>query len=258
MREMTPDEMSGPDWAAYMRGEVRVNFAENKPLPVKDPTNGLVDHWLSEPWRGGCDGDSTNPNCQVGTSGVVTWDRVHSYLKEGNWTRGSVIAWPKAEATAVPTNTPVATSTPVKTSTPVPAGSGTATATPTVTATPGGVGEVPSEGEIQAALQPEETPRKSGFAFWAWCCGSLFIIAAVLILAFWKKIRKYLADDGFWPYSDEELAALNEARRAALAEQPADPAMAPAEEPEDETPDWMNPGESPERDVPPLTIRRRN
>lgn len=139
VREMTPDEMDVADWAAYMRGEIRVNFTENKPLPATDPTNGLVNHALSEPWRGGCDGNSENPNCQVGSAEQGSYKAVLDYLKKGNWTRGSIVAWPKeaVQATAVPSNTPAVTNTPAAGS-----ATGTATAQPTNTAQPASTIEI--------------------------------------------------------------------------------------------------------------------
>lgn len=228
IREMTADEMEIADWAAYMRGEIRVNFTENKPLPAKDPTNGLVDHALSEPWRHGCNGDSTNPNCQVGSAGVGNWEAVLKYLKEGKWTRGSIVAWPKeaVQATAVPSNTPVAPATgSVTPATPSKDGTATAqptnTATATLTATPGAVGEeVPTDAE--AALPPAtEAPRDGGgfFNFWTVCCAPV-VLLAILAFAFRRQLRKKLADWGLYPYSAEELAAQEEARRlAAEAEQ---------------------------------------
>lgn len=236
IREMTADEMEIADWAAYMRGEIRVNFTENKPLPAKDPTNGLVDHALSEPWRHGCNGDSTNPNCQVGSAGVGNWEAVLKYLKDGKWTRGSIVAWPKeASATAVPSNTPAVTNTPA-------AGSATGTATipptatvqPTFTATPGAVGEEVPTDEGQAALPAAETPREGGGGFWLLCCGSLLVIAAILIWANWRKIRRWMDRNGIYPY-DETPAAEQPAEEGDLGNgdgsgNEGDALLAPAEE----------------------------
>lgn len=236
IREMTPDEMDNSDWAQYIQGKVRVNFAENKPLPATDPTKGLVNHALTEPWRHGCNGDSTNPNCQVGNAMEGGYRAVLDYLKKGNWTRGSIVAWPKeASATAVPSNTPAVTNTPA-------AGSATGTATipptatvqPTFTATPGAVGEEVPTDEGQAALPAAETPREGGGGFWLLCCGSLLVIAAILIWANWRKIRRWMDRNGIYPY-DETPAAEQPAEEGDLGNgdgsgNEGDALLAPAEE----------------------------
>lgn len=97
LREMTSDEMSSADWAQYAMGKVRVNFAENKPLPADDPTNGAVAHLLNEPWRHTCIGLTTDADCNVGKEGTFQdWKDMISYLEEGKWERGSILAMPKS------------------------------------------------------------------------------------------------------------------------------------------------------------------
>ncbi|MFH2019267.1 MAG: hypothetical protein ABII80_01485 [bacterium] len=96
IREITADEMKPADWAAYAHGNVKVNFAENKPLPKSDPTDGAVAHMLVEPWRHTCIGLTTDLDCNVGKSGTFqTWEEMINYLSEGKWTRGSIISMPK-------------------------------------------------------------------------------------------------------------------------------------------------------------------
>lgn len=237
IREMTPDEMEASDWVMYMKGEIRVNFAENKKLPAEDPTDGLVLHVLSEAWRHGCDGNSENSNCEVGKAGKGNWQAVLNYLEEGKWTRGSIVAWPKeaVQATAVPSNTPVAPATgSVTPATPSKDGTATAqppatllptqTAYPTFTAMPGDeVGGSPTDAE--AALPPAaETPREGGV-------GGLLLglLCLVLIVALgWA----------FWYFLIHLPAKNSELNEQSLAEQPAeegdlgnsDALLAPAEE----------------------------
>ena len=219
VREMTADEMEIADWAAYMRGEIRVNFAENKPLPAKDPTNGLVNHALSEPWRHGCNGDSTNPNCNVGKSGVGPWAEVLKYLEDGKWTRGSIVAWPKEApvATAMPSNTPAVTNTPAAgaangTETVPP----TATSLPTFTATPGTVG-TPTEEVGVVDAEPTDAvatlPVRPD--------GANVVIGIIVVLV----ILAVLALVGIiW-------AAIANSRKNAAAQQPADNDNTEAEQP---------------------------
>lgn len=236
IREMTPDEMDNSDWAQYIQGKVRVNFAENKPLPATDPTKGLVNHALTEPWRHGCNGDSANPNCQVGNAMEGGYQAVLDYLKKGNWTRGSIVAWPKeASATTVPSNTPAVTNTPaagtpVVINTPATPANGTtipptATVQPTFTATPGAVGEEVPTDEGQVALPVAETPREGGgfFNFWTVCCAPVLILG-ILAIAFRRQLRKKLADWGLYPYSEEELAAQQPAEEGAGEENLEQPA----------------------------------
>lgn len=206
VREMTPDEMDVADWAAYMRGEIRVNFTENKPLPAKDPTNGLVDHALSEPWRHGCDGNSENPNCQVGSAGVGNWEAVLKYLKDGKWTRGSIVAWPKeASATAVPSNTPK--------------GTPTATVQPTFTATPGA--EVPTD-EGQAALPGAERPDGANVIL-----SIIFFLILIGIIVVILVIRAVIRNNRKNAENDDQQPAENDDQQ-------------PAGNDDDQQPDWFN------------------
>ncbi len=274
IREMTADEMDISDWVQYVQGKIRVNFAENKPLPIADPTNGLVLHALSEPWRHGCDGNSENPNCQVGKSAIGTWVEILAKLKEGKWTRGSIVAWPKeASATAVPSNTPVAPA--AGSVTPATPAAGTATAQPTNTAVPESTIEItvytvtpdavggaePTDAE--AAMPVAETPREGGGGFWLWCCGSLFVIAALLIWANWRKIRRWMDRNGIYPY-DETPAEQPVDEGAGGGEQPADEdagadvLLAHAEEPAADIPSWMHPAdETPGQELGARTPRTR-
>jgi hypothetical protein len=128
MREVTADEMKAADWVNYANGQVRVNFAENKPLPNEDPTNGAVAHFLNEPWRHTCVGKVSDLNCNVGESIVYQdWKEMLAYLAEGQWQRGSIMAMPKSASVGV--NSPTLVPISVPTDTPVPTGNSAPTLT---------------------------------------------------------------------------------------------------------------------------------
>jgi hypothetical protein len=80
------------------------------------------------------------------------------------------------------------------------------------------VGESPDEAE--ATPTPTKTANEGGgwWSFLFWCCGSIFIIAALLTWVFWSKIRAKLHEWGTWPYSEDEISEIEEARNAADAD----------------------------------------
>ncbi len=109
VREITADEMKATDWAVYANARVKVNFAENKPLPDADPMNGATAHMLIEPWRHTCMGLTTDTNCKVGKSITFqTWKELKDYLKDNDWTRGSIMSMPFSGS--APATTPESTS----------------------------------------------------------------------------------------------------------------------------------------------------
>ncbi len=71
-------------------GLIEWNFSENYPLPTTSPCASDTLFTLQEPFRGGCIGRTDDKNCNVGFAKQYNWSSLLTFLKDGNWSRGSV------------------------------------------------------------------------------------------------------------------------------------------------------------------------
>lgn len=107
------------DLGDFCKGLKPLIFSPENPLPGTAPCGENVTRFtLVEPWRAGCEGDASDPDCNVGFELTASWSEIRDWLVDKKFDRGSVWARPKAVAAPPTGATPGPESTPVPTETP--------------------------------------------------------------------------------------------------------------------------------------------
>lgn len=92
--QAAPVQQSGTD--KFCQGLEALIFSPENPLPAGAPCDSgqVTRYTLIEPWRAGCEGASTDPDCNVGFRLTTSWSEILDWLKTHKFDRGSVWANP--------------------------------------------------------------------------------------------------------------------------------------------------------------------